>query len=89
MAARERARYEDRVRARHPRIGGFLLAVTEEPQVVKNWDKGAVGEEKLAAGLDGLADAGVIAIHDRRRPGTTANIDRIAAELDRCLRPAA
>lgn len=78
MADRKRTQYRADVRARHPRIGGFLLAVTDEPQDIRNWDKGAVGEEKLAAGLDGLAGDGVIALHDRRRPGTTANIDHIA-----------
>ena len=78
MAERKRAQYGAEVRARHPRIGGLLLAVTEEPQDIRNWDTGAVGEEKLATGLDGLAGQGVVAIHDRRRPGTAANIDHIA-----------
>lgn len=78
MAERKRATYQAGVRARHPRVGGFLLAVTEEPQEIRNWDKGAVGEEKLAVGFDRLAEQGVAALHDRRRPGTTANIDHIA-----------
>jgi hypothetical protein len=78
MAERKRARREADVRAAHPRLGGLILAVFEEPQDIKNWDKGAEGERTLGAGLDGLADAGVITLHDRRRTGTTANIDHIS-----------
>lgn len=42
------------------------------------WAKGAVGERKLGAGLDGLAEAGVVALHDRLIPGSKANIDHLA-----------
>ena len=54
------------------------MAVTEEPQTTTNWAVGAEGERKLGAGLDGLVDEGVISLHDRLRPGTTANIDHLA-----------
>ncbi|MDQ3640349.1 MAG: NERD domain-containing protein [Actinomycetota bacterium] len=64
------------MRARHQRLGGLILAVTGEPQTTTNWAVGAEGERKLGAGLDGLADEGVIS-HDRLRPGTTANIDHL------------
>ena len=78
MAQRKRARREAGIRAAHPRLGGLILAVSDEPQDIKNWDKGAEGERKLGAGLDGLAGAGVVTLHDRLRPGTRANIDHIA-----------
>ncbi len=78
MAEKQRAVRESGIRAAHPRIGGFLLAVTEDPQDIKNWEKGAVGEQKVGAGLDGLAPKGVVTLHDRLRPRTTANIDHIA-----------
>ena len=52
--------------------------MTEEPQTTTNWAKGAEGERKLGAGLDNLAGRGVLMLHDRRRPGTTANIDHLA-----------
>ena len=42
---RRRDARERRVRERHPRIGGFLLAVTEEPQSTRAWDTGAEGEQ--------------------------------------------
>jgi hypothetical protein len=36
------------------RVGGFVLAVTEEPQSTRAWAIGARGEEKLAEALDGF-----------------------------------
>ena len=78
MADRQKAERHATLRARHPHLGGLILAVTPEPQTTKNWEVGAEGERKLGAGLDGLASAGVVVLHDRRRPGTTANIDHLA-----------
>jgi hypothetical protein len=78
MADRTEAARHATVRARHPRLAGLILAVSTEPQPTRNWEIGAEGERKLATGLDGLASAGVMALHDRRLPGTTANIDHLA-----------
>jgi hypothetical protein len=75
---RRKVKREASIRSRHPHVGGLLLAISDEPQTTRNWAKGAEGERQLGAGLDGLAHAGVIALHDRVRPGTTANIDHIA-----------
>lgn len=75
---RRKASREARIRSRHPRVGGLVLALTEEPTTTRNWAKGAEGERKLGAGLDGLAPAGVVVLHDRLRPGTRANIDHLA-----------
>ena len=69
---------ETRVRSRHPRLGGLLLAITDEPQSTTSWAIGAEGERKLGASLDRLAESGVVLLHDRLRPGTTANIDHLA-----------
>lgn len=66
------------MRQAHPRIGGFLLAISDEPQSTKAWATGARGEALLGAGLDSLADRGVRLLHDRRIPRTRANIDHIA-----------
>lgn len=72
MAAREK-----RVRERFPRIGGLLLAVFEEDQSIKAWETGAIGEEALGRSLDGLAEDGIAALHDRGVPGSRANIDHV------------
>ncbi len=77
-ADRRRTKRETEVRSRHPRIGGLILALTAEPRSTTNWATGAEGEEKVGATLDALAPAGVVSLHDRLRPGTTANIDHIA-----------
>lgn len=75
---RRRARREERVRAAHPKIGGFLLAISEEPQSTRAWAAGARGEVVLGKLLDSLARRGVRILHDRRIPRTKANIDHIA-----------
>lgn len=75
-------RRQDSVRAAHPKIGGFLLAVTDEPQSIKAWDKGAEGEQHVGRILDRIAAEGKIRVlHDRRVPGSRANIDHIAITL--------
>lgn len=71
------AKREARVRAAHPRLGGLILAISDEPQSTRAWERGAVGEEKLARSLDGLVDRGVRVLHDRRIPGGRANIDHM------------
>ncbi len=74
---RRSERREQRIRAAHPRLGGLILAVTEEPQSTRAWAIGAEGERRLAATFDGLVDRGVRLLHDRRIPGTRANIDHL------------
>ena len=72
------ARREQRVRTDHPRLGSFLLTVSDEPSTTTSWAKGAPGEETVGAHLDALAELGVRSLHDRRIPGSRANIDHIA-----------
>src|SRR3954454_6853106 len=75
MGARRRENFESRVRTAHPKIGGLILAVGETPQSVRSWEKGAVGEQQLGAGLDSLRAENLAVLHDRRIPGSKANID--------------
>jgi hypothetical protein len=73
-AARERA-----LRERHPRIGGLLLRLGGPPAHESAWERGAEGEERVAARLEQLlAGSGVVLMHDRRLPGSRANIDHLA-----------
>lgn len=74
---RRRDAREKRVRERFPRIGGFLLAVTDEPQSTRAWDTGAAGEQVVGARLDALAGDDLAVLHDRRIPRTRANIDHL------------
>ena len=67
---------ETRIRAQHPHLGGVLLALIDEPQRTRAWATGAEGEVVLGRRLD--AAVGVRVLHDRRIPGSKANIDHIA-----------
>ena len=66
-----------RIRQAHPRMGGLILALSDEPQSTKAWATGAQGEERLGRQLDDLVGDGVHVLHDRRIPPTKANIDHI------------
>lgn len=74
---RRRTKREDAVRSAHPRLGRLMLAASEEPQSTTAWARGAIGEEKLGALLDGLLSPEIRVLHDRQIPKTVANIDHI------------
>lgn len=84
-SAKDAARIEAEKKKVQATFGdGFLgkvatfLAVDESPRrSTQVWAQGAVGEEKVAERLDLLAEVGVTALHDRRIPGTKANIDHL------------
>lgn len=78
-AERRNAARERRIRERFPRIGGLILVLTEPPQTTQSWSQGAVGERRVAERLAKSVEAGtIIVLHDRRIPGSKANIDHIA-----------
>jgi hypothetical protein len=58
-------------------MGGLVLALTDDPQSTRAWRTGAAGEERLARFLERELPESVIALHDRRIPGSQANIDHI------------
>ena len=68
---------EQRVCADHPKLGGLILALTDDPQSTQAWQRGAIGEETMAQGLTDLPDTFRV-LHDRRIPRSRANIDHIA-----------
>ncbi len=71
-----RARRAARITGRFGhRLGGLILGLTDEPQSTRAWAQGARGEEELAAWLATIP--GVTVLHDRRAPGTPANIDHL------------
>jgi hypothetical protein len=74
---RRHAKREEKVRARHPRIGGLILALSDEPRSTTAWAKGAVGERKVAEALEALRSEQVIVLHDRKVPRSSANIDHV------------
>lgn len=73
---------EQRVRERHPRLGGLLLALVDEPTSTRVWAQGAAGERAVGAALEGFALDEADVLHDRRmrRPDgrlSRANIDHL------------
>lgn len=80
-AAREWHRRHDkretRVREQYGKLGGLVLAVTEDPHSTKAWAYGANGESALGKLLDPLRGVGIAVLHDRRIPGSRANIDHV------------
>jgi hypothetical protein len=75
---RRAARREEQIRTKHKRLGGFILAVSDDPQSTRAWDTGAIGEERLGARLNELVSDSLRVLHDRRIPRSTANIDHLA-----------
>ncbi len=74
---RRRARDEERLRQKWGWFGGIAVALADEKQSTKAWEIGAVGEERLGARLDSLASDSIAVLHDRRIPGSRANIDHL------------
>jgi|BarGraNGADG00212_1021973.scaffolds.fasta_scaffold01412_4 Nuclease-related domain len=73
---RRKANREARAKDKYGvRLGGLVLALTNEPQSTRAWATGARGEEKFARALEGMA--GIVVLHDRRVPGTRGNIDHL------------
>lgn len=75
---RRQARDQERLRQKWGKLGGMAVALANEKQSTKAWATGAVGEERLGARLDSIANDSIVVLHDRRIPGTKANIDHIA-----------
>jgi hypothetical protein len=81
--ASARREYERRVASREARargrfgrrLGGVILALTDDPQSTRAWARGSEGEKELADALAGVE--GIRVLHDRRVPRTRGNIDHI------------
>lgn len=74
---RRRARDEERTRGRWGPLGGIAVALMPERATTANWARGAAGEERLGTLLDDLPPDSTAVLHDRRVPGSRANIDHI------------
>lgn len=68
---------EERLRAKWGRFGGIAVTLSGERQTTRVWQQGAIGEERLGARLDELVSDDLVALHDRRIPGSRANIDHL------------
>jgi len=59
------------------RLGTIVVAVKGERQSTTAWRSGAQGERVVGQALDALVDQDVVVLHDRRIPGSRANIDHL------------
>ena len=57
---------------------GMARSVWMPRQTTTSWSSGAEGERAVGARLTAATSMGVMAVHDRRIPGSRANIDHIA-----------
>jgi hypothetical protein len=71
-------RHQTKVRTAHPRLGGLMLALNDDPQHVRAWQTGAVGEEEFGRRLSSVAGPNLKVLHDRKIPRSAANIDHLA-----------
>lgn len=73
---RRKAAREERIKGRFGRrLGGVLLAVSDEPQSTRAWARGSEGEQELAKALERVE--GIRILNDRRVPGSRGNIDHL------------
>jgi len=80
---RRRAKREEHVKQRLGKtLGGLYLALSEEPRSTRAWATGNAGERAVGDRLDARAGADFVVLHDRKIPGTRANIDHIVVTHD-------
>jgi hypothetical protein len=75
---RRRTRRHARVTERNPRTAKLRLAFAKAPQSETAWATGAAGEQLVAESLASGCGEHVVLLHDRRIPGSRANIDHLA-----------
>lgn len=73
-----RARRRERTKTRYGSVIGAALDLKAPPQHEQAWATGATGEELVAKRLAERCSDDVVVLHDRRIPGSRANIDHIA-----------
>lgn len=74
---RRKAKDELRLREKWGRWGGLAVALSDERSSTASWARGAVGEERVGAMLDEMVSPCMGVLHDRRVPGSRANIDHL------------
>ena len=74
---RRHAKREQRIHEDYGRFSGLVLALSKDPQSTRAWQRGSIGETKLAQSLAKLDRDDVIVLHDRRVPRSRANIDHL------------
>lgn len=71
-------RREERIDQRWGRLAGVVKFLSDDPQSTTAWAKGSEGERRLAAHLLKSVGDRAVLLHDRKLPGSRANIDHLA-----------
>jgi hypothetical protein len=74
---RKHRRREAEIDQKGGRLSGVVKFLSDDPQSTKAWAKGSEGERKLAAHLVRTLGDRAVMLHDRRIPGSGANIDHL------------
>jgi hypothetical protein len=75
---RRRSNREHGIEQRWGRLAGIVKFLSDDPRSTRVWALGSSGEQRLAEGLTKRVGDRVVLLHDRKVPGTRANIDHIA-----------
>ena len=78
MYEQKHSRRELQIDLRWGRLAGVVKLMSDDPQSTKAWAKGSEGERRLAADLTKRVGDRAVLLHDRKVPGTRANIDHLA-----------
>ena len=78
MYEQKHRRREQQIDLKWGRLAGVVKFMTDDPQSTKAWAKGSEGERRLAADLSKRVGDRAVLLHDRKIPGTRANIDHLA-----------
>jgi len=78
MYEQKHRRREERIEQKWGRLAGVVKFVSTDPQSTKAWAKGSTGERRLASLLVKSVGDRAVLLHDRKIPGSRANIDHLA-----------
>ncbi|MHB8189451.1 MAG: nuclease-related domain-containing protein [Ferrimicrobium sp.] len=74
---RRHAKREARIDTKFGCLAGVVKFLIDDPQSITAWEKGSIGERKLAAKLQDYLGGHAVLLHDRTVPRTRGNIDHI------------
>jgi hypothetical protein len=76
--ARRQERRQKQLRSRFGRFAGVANLLSDDPQTTTSWVIGGASEGRVGAFLERELSGVAIVLHDRRVPGSRANIDHVA-----------
>lgn len=75
---RLRRRDDERRRRRFGRLAPIVAVIAGPKSSTEAWARGSQGEQRIGAVLTGAVGSNGVVLHDRRIPGSRANLDHVA-----------